>query len=67
MSYGSDRIDQGRLTGMYAGRVLRGDKPADLPVLQATKVDLVISMKSASLLDISVPLALRGRADELIE
>jgi len=67
MSYGSDRIDQARLTGIYAGRVLKGEKPADLPVLQATKVELIINMKAADLLGISVPLPLRGRADDLIE
>jgi len=67
MSYGSDRIDQARLTGIYAGRVLKGEKPADLPVLQATKVELIINMKAADLLGINVPLPLRGRADDLIE
>ena len=67
MSYGSDRIEQGRLTGIYAGRVLKGEKASDLPVLQATKVELIINMKAADLLGVNVPLPLRGRADELIE
>ena len=67
MSYGSDRIDQGRMTGIYAGRVLKGEKPADLPIQQSTKVELIINLKTAKTLGITVPLPLSGRADEIIE
>jgi putative ABC transport system substrate-binding protein len=67
LSYGSDIIDSYHIAGFYTGRILRGDKPADLPVQQATKVELVINLKSAKALGIAVPLALSGRADELIE
>ena len=52
---------------LYTGRVLKGDKPADLPVQQATKVDLIINLKTAKTLGITVPNTLIGRADELIE
>ncbi|MGB8533392.1 MAG: ABC transporter substrate binding protein, partial [Pseudolabrys sp.] len=56
-----------RLAGVYTGRVLKGDKPADLPVQQVTKVDLYINLKTAKALGITVPLPLSGRADELFE
>jgi putative tryptophan/tyrosine transport system substrate-binding protein len=67
MSYGGDRIESGRLSGVYSGRILKGEKPSELPVQQSTKVELYINLKSARTLGVSVPLALLGRADEVIE
>jgi putative ABC transport system substrate-binding protein len=67
ISYGGSFSDAYRLAGVYTGRVLRGEKPAELPVLQATKVELYINLKAAKALGITVPLPLAGRADEMIE
>jgi putative tryptophan/tyrosine transport system substrate-binding protein len=67
VSYGADLPDAYRLTGVYAARILQGDRPADLPVQQAAKIEMVINLKTAKLLGITFPLALLGRADEVIE
>jgi putative ABC transport system substrate-binding protein len=67
MSYGGSLADVYRLAGVYAGRVLNGEKPAELPVEQSTRVELLINLSTAKALGLTVPLSLVGRADEVME
>jgi putative ABC transport system substrate-binding protein len=67
VSYGGSLMDAYRLVGVYTGKILKGEKPADLPIQQSTKVEMIINLKTAKLLGLTVPQSLLGRADQVIE
>ena len=67
MSYGPDLLEMWRQVGVYTSQVLSGAKPADLPVMQSTKFDFVLNLKTAKMLDLDVPMTIQMTADEVVE
>jgi ABC-type uncharacterized transport system substrate-binding protein len=67
MSYGSNVLDLDKQAGIYVGKILRGAKPADLPIQQSTKVELVVNLRTANTLGLKIPVLMLAQADEVIE